>query len=245
MQRVPTHEPWDHHENINPTQFSPSNTDVQVNQPVDRKSNPTTLRYDKDGNLIPEPAPPVNSNPVGVPSSKASAENEKYLQSVLIQGGVTDPVKLAAWMAQCKHESGGFRWLREFASGSAYEGRVDLGNTQPGDGPRYKGRGFIQCTGRDNYKSMSSHFSQDFISAPELIEQVEWAAKSVLWFFNVYKKGRTASVNWDDCYAVTRIVNGGTNGLAERQKYYAEYKQKFMTDGINPNPNPVQTPPAA
>jgi putative chitinase len=87
---------------------------------------------------------------------------------------------------------------------------------------------------------MSSYFKQDFISGPELIEQLEWAAKSVLWFFNDYKKGRTANVNWDDCYAVTRIVNGGTNGLAERQKYYSEYKQKFMTNGINPNPNPVQ-----
>ena len=224
MQRVPTHEPWDQHENINPAQFSSANTDVQINQPVDRKRNPTA----GDGPV------PTNSNPVGYPSSKASAENEKYLQSVLIQGGVTDPIKLAAWMSQCKHESGGFRWLREFASGAAYEGRTDLGNTQPGDGPRFKGRGFIQCTGRDNYKSMSNYFKQDFISAPELIEQVEWAAKSVLWFFNVYKKSRTANVNWDDVIAVTKIVNGGTNGLAERQRFYNEYKQKFMTEGITP-----------
>lgn len=224
MQRVPSHEPWDQHENINPAQFSASNTDVQVNQPVDRKVNPTA----GSGPV------PINSNPVAVPSSKSSGENEVYLQSVLIQGGVSDPVKLAAWMAQCKHESGGFRWLKEFASGSAYEGRRDLGNTQPGDGPRYKGRGFIQCTGRDNYKSMSDYFKQDFISNPELIEQVEWAAKSVLWFFNVYKKSRTANVNWDDVVAVTKIVNGGTNGLAERERFYKEYKQKFMVEGINP-----------
>ena len=230
MQRVPTHEPWDQHENINPSQFSSANTNVQVSQPVDGPSSPTA-----DGGTV-----PVNSSPVSKPVSKNAAANESYLQAILVQGGVTDPIKLAAWMAQCRHESA-FIYLKEFASGSAYEGRADLGNTQSGDGMRYKGRGFIQCTGRNNYASMSKYFSVDLVGQPELVEQLEWAAKSVLWFFNVYKKGRTANVNWDDCLAVTKIVNGGTNGLAERQKFYAEYKSKFTTEGINPSPNPVSS----
>jgi predicted chitinase len=81
---------------------------------------------------------------------------------------------------------------------------------------------------------MSKFFKQDFVNQPERIETVEWAAKSVTWFFDVYKKGRTTTVNWDDCVSVTKIVNGGTNALAKRQQYYAEYKERFTTVGIAP-----------
>lgn len=231
MQRIPTHEPWDQHENINPSQFSSSNTDVQVKQPVDVRNNPTS----GSGTA------PINSKPIATPSSKSSSANEAYLQAVLIQGGVTDPIKLAAWMAQCKVESDYFRTLREYASGKEYEGRSDLGNTTPGDGIKYKGRGFIQCTGKDNYRSMSSYFEIDFISQPELVEQIDWAAKSVLWFFNVYKKNRSSKVDWNNCVAVTKIVNGGTNALAKRQQFFDEYKAKFTTQGIEPSPNPVSS----
>jgi len=222
MQRVPTHEPWDQHENIDPNQFSPSNTDVQVVPPTDVKGTPTSGSG----------APPINGTPISRPLSKSASANEQYLKKVLIQGGVTDPIKLAAWMAQCKQESGGFIYLKELASGSAYEGRHDLGNTSPGDGVKYKGRGFIQCTGKANYASMSKYFGQDVLNHPELVEQLELASKSVLWFFNVYKASRTAHVNWDDVVAVTKIVNGGTNGLANRQAYYAAYKQEYTTKGI-------------
>ena len=224
MQRVPTHEPWDHHESVNPQQFSTANTDVQVNQPSDAKSSPTA----------PGGTAPVNNNPVALPASKGASSNEAYLQGVLVGNGITDPTKLAAWMAQCKQESGGFIYLKELASGAEYEGRKDLGNTSPGDGVKYKGRGFIQCTGKDNYASMSKYFERDLINQPELVEQLELAAKSVLWFFNVYKAGRTKSVNWGDVVAVTKIVNGGINGLANRQKYFDEYLAKFSANGIQP-----------
>jgi putative chitinase len=226
MQRVPTHEPWDHHENTNPNKFISANTDVQVTARTDGPSSPTATA----GSL------PINSNPVAIPASKNAGSNEMYLQSILVNSGINDPIKLAAWMSQCKVESDGFRALREYASGAEYEGRRDLGNIQEGDGVRYKGRGFIQLTGRDVYKKMTKFFNAgiDFETQPELIESIEWAAKSVLYFFNEYKKGRTAKVNWDDCLAVTKIVNGGTNGLAKRQQYYNEYKTKFQTDGVVP-----------
>jgi len=224
MQRVPTHEPWDHHESVDPQKFSSAGTDVQVNQSADAPSNPTAPA----GNT------PVNSNPVAVPASKSASSNEAYCQAIFIAAGVTDPVKLAAWMSQCKQESGGFIYLKEIASGSDYEGRRDLGNTQPGDGVKYKGRGFIQCTGKDNYASMSKYFNQDFINHPELVEQLEWAAKSVIWFFNVYKMSRTKNVDWSNVVTVTHIVNGGERGLANRQKYFAEYLDKFKTNGIQP-----------
>jgi predicted chitinase/mannose-6-phosphate isomerase-like protein (cupin superfamily) len=235
MQRVPTHEPWDQHENINPNQFSASNTDVQVNEPVDVKGSPTA-----EGGTV-----PTNKTPVAVPSTKSSAANEQYLQSVLIQAGVTDPIKLAQIMGQCKHESGYFRYLEELASGAAYEGRSDLGNTQPGDGVKFKGRGFIQCTGRVNYQSMSTYFKQDFVGNPTRMADLEWAAKSVLWFFNVARKpgfkNRTmtqpyadTTAFWEDTLSVSAMVNGGKNGLAERIKFFGEYKEKFTTQGIAP-----------
>jgi predicted chitinase len=237
MQRVPMHEPWDQHENINPSEFTPGRLDAQVNQPADKKGSPTAGSGDS----------PVNGAPVAVPLSKSAAANEQYLQAVLVNAGITSPIKLAAWMAQCKVESAGFRALKEFASGAEYEGRKDLGNTQSGDGIRFKGRGFIQLTGRDVYKKMTAYFKVgiDFEAQPELVEQLEWASKSVIFFFNVYKKpgfkNRTMTQAyadtddfWDDCPSVSALVNGGTNGLAQRKQYYAEYKTKFQTSGITP-----------
>jgi predicted chitinase len=245
MQRVPMHEPWDQHENINPAEFTPSRLDTQVNQPVDKKGSPTAGSTGSS---------PVNGSPVAIPLSKSAAANEQYLQAVLVNAGITSPIKLAAWMAQCKVESAGFRALKEFASGAEYEGRADLGNTQAGDGIRFKGRGFIQLTGRDVYKKMTAYFNAgiDFVTNPELVEQLEWASKSVLYFFNVYKKpgfkNRTmtqayadSDAFWDDVNSVSALVNGGTNGLAQRQQYYAAYKADFTANGINPKTAPVDS----
>ena len=238
MLRVPTHEPWDHHENIDPSKFTQDKTDIQVGASADGPANPTS--NDGDGNPV---SPAFNGAPIAAPLSRSASANEEYLKNVLIAGGVTDPIKLAAIMAQCKHESGGFRYLKEIASGQAYEGRRDLGNTQPGDGRRFKGRGFIQCTGRNNYASMSRYFRQDFITNPQLVEQLEWAAKSVLWFFNVYKplgfKNRTmrqpyrdTTAFWSDIVSVTALVNGGQNGLADRRQAFEFYRVKYTTEGI-------------
>lgn len=237
MQRVPTHEPWDHHENTNPSKFTPSSTNIQVTAKSDGPSSPTATSA----------ATTYNANPVAVPSSKSASSNETYLQSVLVNAGVTDPIKLAAWMAQCKVESAGFKALKEYASGAEYEGRTDLGNTQSGDGVKFKGRGFIQLTGRDVYRKMTKYFNVgiNFEEQPELVETLEWAAKSVLFFFNVYKsigfKNKTMTQPysdttkfWDDVNSVSALVNGGTNGLAQRQKYYSEYKTSFQTNGVTP-----------
>ena len=251
MQRVPTHEPWDHHESTNPEKFTAANTNVMVNAPADLPSSPTAPV--STGTTV-----PTNSTPVAVPASKSSSSNETYFQSILINSGITDPVKLAAIMAQCKHESGRFKYLCEIASGAAYEGRADLGNTQPGDGIKYKGRGFIQLTGRNVYKQMTKYFNAgiDFEQSPELVQSLEWAARSVLYFFNVFKgksgaggikdpatgikiytDGLTLSspnYPWDDVKRLTYIVNGGQNGYAERKQFYDEYLAKFKENGITP-----------
>lgn len=234
MQRVPTHEPWDHHENINPSAFTPDKTNTQVNQPQDLPSSPTA----STGTVQ------INANPVGKPLGKNAASNEAFLKQTLINAGVTDPIKLAAIMAQCKVESGGFIYLRELASGAEYEGRTDLGNTSPGDGVKYKGRGFIQCTGKKLYQSMTKYFGQDVVSQPDLVEQIELASKSVLYFFNVFKnKGfKNATMTqpytdtqafWSDCPSVSALVNGGKNGLAQRIAAFAYYNDLFAKEGIN------------
>ena len=101
---------------------------------------------------------------------------------------IDTPVRLAAYLAQLGHESGSFRYTEELASGEAYEGRADLGNTHPGDGPLFKGRGLIQTTGRSNYARTTEWLhaiglsSPDFTENPEALEQPKWAAdrKSVV-----------------------------------------------------------------
>ena len=88
---------------------------------------------------------------------------------------INTPKRQAAFIAQLAHESGSFKYVKELASGKAYEGRKDLGNTQPGDGVKFKGRGLIQLTGRANYQKASDYFNEDFIDHPELIETPKYA----------------------------------------------------------------------
>jgi len=109
----------------------------------------------------------------------ATAANiEKFYQPLvdtMVKFEINTPKREAAFIAQLAHESGSFKYVKEIASGSAYEGRKDLGNIEPGDGVRFKGRGLIQLTGRANYKKASEFFNEDFISKPELIETPKYA----------------------------------------------------------------------
>jgi putative chitinase len=125
----------------------------------------------------------------------------------------------AAFLATIIHESGHFRYTREIASGVAYEGRKDLGNIYPGDGVRFRGRGLIQLTGRSNYERASKALGVDFVSNPELLEQPEWAVKSACWWWA--DKGLNEIADKGDFRRITRVVNGGLTGWAERSKWYA------------------------
>ena len=124
--------------------------------------------------------------------------------------------ELAAFMGQCAHESAKFTTTKEFASGTQYEGRADLGNTQPGDGARYKGRGFIQITGRANYTAAGKALGIDLVSHPELAERPDIATKVSIWYWNTRVKPRVA--NFNNTKQVTKKVNGGVNGLQDRTK---------------------------
>lgn len=143
---------------------------------------------------------------------------------------INTPARQAAFLAQVGHESGQLYYVREIASGRAYEGRADLGNTQPGDGMRYKGRGLIQVTGRANYIALMMALNIDCVIHPELIEQPVNACRSAGWFWQTNNLNKWADLG--DNQAVSGVVNTGSptrspdriNGLAERQALYAVAK---------------------
>lgn len=145
------------------------------------------------------------------------------LNPAMAAGEVTTIPRVTAFLAQILHESGSFQFLRELASGAAYEGRKDLGNTQPGDGVRYKGRGFIQLTGRANFRSAGSDLGLDLENNPDLAEQPEVAARLAVWFWN--KKKLNDKADRGDFLGITRAINGGTRGIEERTRLYESAKR--------------------
>lgn len=127
---------------------------------------------------------------------------------------INTPLRQAHFLAQVGHESGRLIYVRELASGKAYEGRKDLGNIVAGDGVRYKGRGLIQITGRANYQAITNDLGIDFIKHPEFLETAENAALSAGWFWNRHKLNEKADL--DLLTQITKKINGGTNGLQDR-----------------------------
>jgi predicted chitinase len=125
------------------------------------------------------------------------------------------------FLSQVGHESGEFRYREEIASGSRYEGRRDLGNVNPGDGRRFKGRGLIQLTGRYNYTQFDDYLkrNKELIRNPELVAtDNELNVSAAGWFW--MRNGLNELADRDDIVAVTRRINGGTNGLAHRRQLY-------------------------
>lgn len=139
---------------------------------------------------------------------------------------INTPVRQAAFLAQLAHESGQFRYVRELADGKAYEYRKDLGNTQPGDGPRYKGRGLIQITGKTNYQLLGNYFNTNLLAYPELLEQPQLAVKSAGWFWHIYKNLNPLA-DAGDFRLITRKINGGYNGLEDRMKFWERAKTEL------------------
>ena len=141
----------------------------------------------------------------------------------LREADATTPARVAMFLAQMAHESGQFKYLEELASGDAYEGRKSLGNTRPGDGPRFKGRGIIQLTGRYNYGAAGDALGIDLLSRPEVAAEPSTAARVAAWYWRT----RNCNEGSDrlDLEAVTRRINGGLNGLEDRRRYYETAKR--------------------
>jgi putative chitinase len=164
-------------------------------------------------------------------------------QHFIAQGGIDTPLRLCHFMAQLAHESAHFRVTREFASGAAYEGRRDLGNTQPGDGPRYRGRGLIQTTGRANYQEARDDIRRiipgapDFEADPVQLEGFPWALLAGISYWRRRNINRHA--DRDDVIAVTRAINGGLNGLDDRKQYVRKAKAIWMAEHTPTGSNPT------
>ena len=162
------------------------------------------------------------------------------LQPTLQEYSIDNFLRVAHWLGQICHESAGFSTTEEFASGEEYEGRENLGNTQPGDGPRYKGRGLIQLTGRANYRTYGSALGIDLEGNPER------AAEPVLSLRIACEYWKRRDINplcdADDIEAVTRKINGGLNGLADRRKYTEKAKEVLAAGNPKPAP-PSPAPP--
>lgn len=145
-----------------------------------------------------------------------------HLNKAMGEAGIVGKDRQAAFLAQLAHESGGLVYMEEIASGAAYEGRSDLGNTQPGDGVRYKGRGPIQLTGRANYRAAGKALGVDLEGNPELAAQPHVAFRIATWYWQ--SRGLNQLADAGNFTAITQRINGGYNGLADRQQYWARAK---------------------
>lgn len=158
---------------------------------------------------------------------------------------IDTPQEYCHFLAQACHETDHFKTLREYASGRAYEGRADLGNTQAGDGVRFKGRGIFQTTGRANYLQLGIKKGRRdlFINNPELLEQPEFAVWSACEFWQtrglndvanhadsdvLKKKYRRTIIDVSPVEYIGITINGGYNGMDERKKYYAIAQQVLV-----------------
>jgi putative chitinase len=136
------------------------------------------------------------------------------LTQVMSEFTIDTPKRQAAFLAQVGHESGQLRYTEEIASGEAYENRDDLGNSQPGDGKRFKGRGLIQVTGRANYRACGMVLGLDLLATPGRLAEPELAVRSAGWFWATNELNRYADS--DHFGSLTKRVNGGYNGLDDR-----------------------------
>lgn len=150
------------------------------------------------------------------------------LSSAMDEFEINTSSRAAAFIAQIAHESGGLRYVREIASGDAYEGRADLGNTRHGDGVRYRGRGLIQITGRANYERAALDLDLDCVACPAVLEEPANACRVSAWFWKTH--GLNDLADKGQMIAITRKINGGANGLEQRLKYWDKAKS-VLTGG--------------
>ena len=181
-----------------------------------------------------KPSPTAKQRPPGTPPIHIALEPSglgSYVESRAKADGIKG-VQLANFMAQSRHETAGFTTLEEFADGTGYEGNKILGNKYQGDGPRFKGRGFMQLTGRDNYTKCSKAIGVDLVQNPRLVAtNKKIAADTALWFWNTFIRPIYRA---NDIVGVSKRVNGGTNGLKERIAFFQAYVEK-LKKGIPSN----------
>lgn len=158
-----------------------------------------------------------------------------HLNRAMAEYGIDSMLRTAAFVAQLAHESGEFRWMEEIWGPTDAQRRYEpvtdlskrLGNTEPGDGKRFKGRGPIQLTGRANYQRFGGLLGIDLAGAPEQAAAPEAAFRVAALFWK--NRGLNELADAQDFREITRRINGGFNGLSDRQKYFDRAKDALAT----------------
>lgn len=152
------------------------------------------------------------------------------LLATLERYDINTKVRIKHFLAQLFHESGRFKWLEEIwgptPAQKRYEGRKDLGNLQAGDGFRFRGRGAIQLTGRANYAQYSKARGVDFVASPELVSSPKYALDVAGWYWQ--SRNLNATSDTDNIRAVTKKVNGGFNGLDDRERWLELIRKELL-----------------
>lgn len=145
-----------------------------------------------------------------------------YLEAAMTEFEINTPLRQAAFLAQIGHESGGLHWLVELWGPSIaqrhYEGRDDLGNDMPGDGLRYLGRSPLMITGKNNYRIAGKALGVDLVANPERLAEAEIGSRASAWWWRNH--GCNAFADREQFVLLTRRINGGVNGLEDRQRLY-------------------------
>jgi len=163
----------------------------------------------------------------GQSNEKDAAICYDAIEKALFEQGILTTMTLLGALASVRIECGRlYKPVVEIASGEAYEGRIDLGNTQPGDGVRYKGRGYLQITGRANYENYGKKLGIDLINNPELALDPTVSAKILAMYFR--DRDINISCMAKDWTRVRRKINGGVNGLGEFIFVVNQFLQKVI-----------------
>ncbi|MDL0421888.1 LysM peptidoglycan-binding domain-containing protein, partial [Caldibacillus thermoamylovorans] len=166
-------------------------------------------------------------NQIGWPNSVLTDNMLAELNRCLEEFKITTKLRIAHFISQCSHESAAGLYTKELAPGWDYEYRQDLGNVNYGDGPKYKGGGYLQLTGRYNYTKFA-----EYIGDPEIVNQgVDYVAENYPWtsagfWWHMNNMNALCDTN-PTVEQVTRRVNGGTRGLQERIMYFNRTIQVF------------------
>lgn len=153
------------------------------------------------------------------------------MNDAMIAANCTTPDRAAMWCAQIGHESVGLRYMEEIASGQAYEWRQDLGNVYAGDGKRFKGRGPIQLTGRNNYRAFTrwansqGHSAIDFEAEPRRVSEPKWGFLAATYYWTVSRPNLNKWADERNILNASREINGWVdtpNGMADRRARYSK-----------------------
>jgi putative chitinase len=147
----------------------------------------------------------------------------KPLGGAMKEFGITTPKRQAAFLAQVAHECGQLRFQEEMMASQSHENRAELGNTSPGDGAKYKGRGPLMLTGRANYKAAGQALKLDLEAKPELVSQPDIGCRVAGWYWKT--QGLNELADRGDFRGITQHIHGDLVGLDARMKFYRQAKQ--------------------